>query len=85
MDKGRSLENVGKQSCHSCMQCSALTCSTNPSSTTEMFLMIVELCNRNEVKIEIRGDNLVNAVKKSCHILHARLHIDLFYNPTKYH
>ena len=53
-----------KQSCHSCMQHSALTCSVNAQSIIEIFLMVPELCSRNELKQESQdGPRLLIAFK----------------------
>ena len=48
-----------KQSYHSCMQHSTLTCSIILPSTIRIFLMVAELQSEheNEVKIWIRGHN----------------------------
>ena len=41
-------ENKYKQSCHSCMRHSELTCSVTLPSIIKIFLMVTELYSRNE-------------------------------------
>ena len=64
MDQGN---NQHKQSCHSCMRHSVLTCSVILPCIIKIFLTVAELCSRNEneVKIWIRGHNYKKD-KQSC-------------------
>ena len=73
MYQGTLLYNQDKQSCHSGMQHSVLTCSIILPCIIKIFLTVAELCslNENEIKIWIRGHNY-KKVGQSC-MLHSVL------------
>ena len=64
------------------MQHSALTCSINLQSATEIFPMVVESCFRNELKYE-SGEIIRKTSKTELAFLHVTLRIDQFYSPYK--
>ena len=59
MDQGTQLENEDKQSCHSCMKLSALTCSIILSSTIKIFLTVAGLYFGNENQVKYGSGDLI--------------------------
>ena len=78
-------KNEDKQSCHSCTRHSVLTCSIILQSIIKIFLMVTELCFRNENEVKHgSGDMIRKRRYAELSVLYATLRVDRFYNPTKY-